>query len=328
MVQGCPLGSVVVRVLVTGGFGFVGGRVARHLQEVGHVVLLGTRQAAGVADWLPGAIAVQTHWRDDVALEYICHGVDAVVHAAGANAQDCADDPVAALEFNGVATARLVMAAARAGVTRFIHLSTAHVYACPLVGTITEETCPRNLHPYATSHLAGELAVLQKATCGEMEGIVLRLSNAFGAPMHKDANCWMLLVNDLCRQAIQTRRMVLHTSGLQHRDFVSMSEVCRVIGWLVENGVSEETASIFNLGSGVSQTVLWMAQLIQARCNQVLGLQIELHQPSAATGVRQESLTYSGNGLKKAGLQVMQDPTAEIDQLLQFCDVQFRTRHS
>jgi UDP-glucose 4-epimerase len=325
MVQGRTLGGLVVRVLITGGFGFVGGRVAQHLQEIGHVALLGTRQVTGRADWLPGAIVVQTAWRDDVALEHICHEVDAIIHAAGMDAEDCAADPVAALEFNGLATARLVTAAASAGVKRFVYLSTAHVYASPLVGTISEETCPRNLHPYATSHLAGEQVVLQKAKCGQMESIVLRLSNAFGAPMHKDSNCWMLLVNDLCRQAVQTRRIVLRTSGLQHRDFVSMAEVCRVIGRLVENGVPEETTSTLNLGSGISQTVFEMAQLIQARCKRVLGFEVELHRPFATVGVSQEPLRYSGNGLKKAGLQAMQDPMAEIDQLLLFCHAQFGT---
>src|SRR3546814_17036700 len=92
------------------------------------------------------------------------------------NAQNCAANPVEALEFNGVATARLVQAAARVGIRRFIYLSTAHVYCAPLTGTITEDTCPRNLHPYATSHLAGENAVLSAVQAGEISGMVLRLS--------------------------------------------------------------------------------------------------------------------------------------------------------
>jgi hypothetical protein len=54
------------------------------------------------------------------APEYSCDGVYVVIQAAGMNAQDCAADPVAALTFNGVATARLVMAASRTGVQRFI----------------------------------------------------------------------------------------------------------------------------------------------------------------------------------------------------------------
>ena len=72
------------------------------------------------------------------------------------NAQNCVTDPVAALEVNAVATARLLQAAIRQGAKRFIYLSTAHVYGSSLSGVITEETCPASLCPYAASHRAGE----------------------------------------------------------------------------------------------------------------------------------------------------------------------------
>ena len=191
-----------MRILITGGFGFVGGRLAEHLAQAGHQIVLGTRNARNPPVWLPQAKVAQIVWDDDCVLKRILDGVNVVIHAAGMNAQECADKPVVALEFNGVATARLIAAAVRVDVQRFIYFSTAHVYASPLVGTINEETYPRNLHPYATSHLAGEHAVLSTNKCGEIQGIVLRLSNAFGSPMHKSVNCWRLLVNDLCRQAV------------------------------------------------------------------------------------------------------------------------------
>jgi UDP-glucose 4-epimerase len=148
------------KILITGGMGYVGGRLAVHLAQAGHQIVLGSRNASSPPVWLPQAEVLQIAWGDAGALEQSCDGVDVVIHAAGMNAQDCAADPAAALGFNGVATARLVAAACRAGVQRFIYLSTAHVYASPLVGAITEETCPRNMHPYATSHIAGEHAVL------------------------------------------------------------------------------------------------------------------------------------------------------------------------
>ena len=63
------------------------------------------------------------------------------------------------LEFNGAATARLVRASLRAGVSKFIYFSTAHVYRSLLVGYFDDNSCPRNAHPYASTHLAGEQAV-------------------------------------------------------------------------------------------------------------------------------------------------------------------------
>ena len=159
--------SLTMRILIAGGFGFVGGRLAEHFLQAGHQIVLGSRNESNPPDWLPQAEVAQIKWNDDCDLESSCEGVDVIIHAAGMNVQDCAADPATALDFNGVATANLVEAASRAGVKKFIYLSTAHIYASLLVSTITEETLPRNLHPYATSHLAGEHAVLSASSRGD-----------------------------------------------------------------------------------------------------------------------------------------------------------------
>ena len=312
-----------MRILITGGFGFVGGRLAVHFAQLGHQIILGTRHPLTPPDWLPQAEVAIIAWDDIAALERSSDGVDVIIHAAGINAQDSATDSLAALAFNGLATARLVVAASRAGVTKFFYLSTAHVYDSPLIGTITEETCPRNLHPYATSHLAGEQAVLSAHSRGELLGIVLRLSNAFGAPMHKDVNCWMLLVNDLCKQAVQTRKLVLHSNGLQYRDFIGLTKVCCVVEKLVDSDQLNQ-ANVFNVGAGVSQSVLEMALLIQLRCSKVLGFEPELLRKLGELDELSPKLIYRTDHLTSLGICTKSlDNIAEIDRLLQFCQSTF-----
>lgn len=316
--------SETMRILISGGFGFVGGRLAVNLALSGHHIVLGSSKPDRLAPWLPQAELAQMVWDDGGALEHICCGVDVVIHAAGMNAQDCAADPVAALALNGVATARFVAAASRAGVKKFIYLSTAHVYASPLLGIITEGTCPRNLHPYATSHLAGEHAVLGARHRGQIQGIVLRLSNAFGAPVHKDVNCWMLLVNDLCRQAVQTRKLVLHTSGLQQRDFVSLDWICYVVSNIAVMNDASSNLCILNLGAGVSQSVIEIARLIQQRCKESLGFEPILHRPVDGTNEQPSALNYGVDKLTKIGLKISDDTkTMEVDNLLHYCRATF-----
>lgn len=310
-----------MRILITGGFGFVGGRLGEHLQRARHQVILGTRKESCSPAWLPQAEAVTTSWHDVHALARICSGVDVVIHAAGMNAVACAADPVAALEFNGLSTARLVAAAAQAGVKRFIYLSSAHVYASPLIGAITEDTCPHNLHPYATTHLAGEYAVLGANQRREVEGIVLRLSNVFGRPTHMAVNCWMLLVNNLCRQAAQTRKMVLHTRGLQQRDFIAMEEVCRVVEHLSVSASEVTAPSLFNVGSGFSKTVLEMARLVQRRSQVVLGFEPIIERPKAGINERHELLAYRSERLAKLVDTKTHDDNIEIDRLLSLCKI-------
>ena len=315
-----------MRILITGGFGFIGGRVAHHLQLSGHKVVLGSRSEHFALDHFPSAEVVQTIWADGEALERNCAGIDVIIHAAGMNAQDCATNPSAALEFNGVATARLVSAAIRAGVKRFLYLSTAHVYVNPLVGTITEHTCPRNLDPYAVSHLAGEHAVLSASQNGQIQASVLRLSNAFGVPVCKEVNCWMLLINDLCRQAVQTRSIVLNSSGLQQRDFISISEVCRITEIIASCNAKSVKPAIFNVGSGSSQSVLEIAQFVQQRCKKVLGFKPLIFRPEPNLNEKHKQLIFLPNRLNKMGIKVSINKADEIDQLLSFCKKSFALR--
>ena len=318
-----------MEILITGGFGFVGGRLAKYFSKAGHKITLGSRNFANPPEWLPQASVAKLEWNDYSSLERVCDGVDFVIHAAGMNTQDCDSDPVAALAFNGLATARLVAAASRVSVKKFIYLSTAHVYASPLKGTLTEDACPRNLHPYATSHLSGEYSVLRASQLGQIQGAVMRLSNAFGAPMHKAANCWMLLVNDLCRQAVETRMLLLQTSGLQQRDFISLANVCQVADNLLLNQSWSDASGVFNVGSGSAQSVLKMAQLIQQRCIQVLGFEPVLKRAEGKMHEQHPSLAYVSARMPNNGSNINEiNNTMEIDELLQFCKISFSNNFS
>jgi UDP-glucose 4-epimerase len=312
-----------MRILITGGFGFVGGRVAQHLHQVGHQIVLGSRKSITPPAWLPQAEVVQIEWADGHALEHSCKGADAVIQAAGMNAQECASDPIAALTFNGVATARLVAAASRAGVQRFIYLSTAHVYASPLVGTITEDTCPCNLHPYSSSHQAGESAVLSASQRKQIEGFVLRLSNAFGAPVHEDVNCWTLLVNDLCRQAVTKRCFTLRNTGMQRRDFVTLQDVSRVASHMLDLSKEHMGDGVFNIGGAWTPRVIDVAELIRARCSAVLGFVPAFFRKEPNEGEVALDLDFQIDRLLASGFELSGNAETEIDATLLFCQEAF-----
>lgn len=309
-----------MRVLVTGGFGFVGARLGVHLQRRGHEVILASRTEDRSPDWLPQAHALRIDWHDGGSLERCCRGVDAIVHASGMNAQECSSDPVAALEVNGVLTARLAAAADRAAVKRFIYLSTAHVYDSPLSGAIDEDTCPRNLHPYATSHRAGEDAVLHLARQGRMDGIVVRLSNAFGPPAHPKANCWSLLVNDLCRGAVQNGCLSLRSDGRQLRDFVPLTDICLILEEFVTRGRAGSIRRLYNIGAARSLSVMEMATKIQERFSLIFDRTPELRVPAGAAAPEETApLIFSCRHLDGDASDFERRLCAEIDALLVMC---------
>lgn len=308
-----------MRLLITGGFGYLGGRLAQHLAEdADNRIILASRTGASSPHWLPQAEVVRISWDDPASLAEACADVNAIVHLAGMNAQDCAADPVSALAFNGVATARLLQASIRQGVQRFVYMSTAHVYGSPLAGEITEQSCPLNLHPYATSHRAAEDAVRAAAARGETEAVVIRLSNAFGPPAHRGADCWMLLVNDLCRQAVTNRRMVLRTSGLQVRDFIGISDVCTAIRHLLTLPADSLGDGLYNLG-GRTMPVIDMAEKIRSRCAAILGFAPEIVRQPPSPGEAYADLLYRTDKLMATGFTPADGMDAEIDASLRMC---------
>lgn len=308
-----------MKILITGGFGYLGGRLAQALSESGYDIYLGTRSHYDCfASWLPEAKIVQMRWEFDADLEKNCYQIDTIIHTAGMNAIDCESDPVAALEANGVYTARLLRAAIRQKVRRFIYFSTAHVYTSNFMGVITENTAIKNLHPYATSHRSGEDVVLNAHRRNEIDGIVVRLSNAFGAPTHVNANCWQLLLNDLCKQAIVTGKMVLVSSGVQYRDFVPIADVCRAIQCLLITSRKNLGNGLFNLGGESVSTVWDVACFLQQRCESILNFKPELSRMIPNKNETAYPFEYKNNRLSRIGFVPHSKKAMEIDQLLMF----------
>ena len=314
-----------MKILITGAMGYIGGRLAQHLNHDKNInLVLGSRKKILAPSWAPNATTIQINWDLIESLDEACFDADAVIHLAGMNAQDCTSTPLAALRSNGEATGRLLASAIKQGVKRFIYLSTAHVYANPLIGIITEQTPALSSHPYAISNRVGEEFVLGAHQKNEVEGVVVRLSNSFGAPTHKQANCWMLLVNDLCCQAVTTRCMVLSSSGSSLRDFVPLTDVCNAITHLLKISKKNLGNGLFNFGSGHSQTVLQMAILIQNRCEKIFGYKPSLSRIDCGEIASCDNLEYRSDAIYSSGFNGRSDESQEIDQLLIFCKKTFR----
>ncbi|MBK9015302.1 MAG: SDR family oxidoreductase [Saprospiraceae bacterium] len=199
--------------------------------------------------------------------------VDAIVHAAGLDAASCANDPALAHEVNVKLTRSLVQAAAEEGVRQFIFLSSVHVYGSPLAGRLDETIIlPQLSHPYAATKKAAEDEVLFLQKYSACQPVVLRLTNAFGCPASSSIERWELIVNDLCRMAVTEGRLILRSSGRQRRDFVTVTDVCRAVGHVLENGLS----GCYNLGGEQVMTLLEMAELVADRAISVLGFRPEI----------------------------------------------------
>lgn len=308
------------RILITGGYGYLGGRIAVELaNNAKWIARLGSRRAQVAPGWLPQAETVSMDVLETESLPAAMTDVQAVVHLAAMNENECIADPGKAVLVNTLGTFNVLRAAIDAGVKQFIYFSSAHVYGAPLVGDVTEETLPRPLHPYAITHHAAEDFVLAAHDQKKITGIVVRMSNGFGAPTHSDVDRWTLLVNDLCRQAVQTRKLILRSSGLQQRNFITLTDVARAVRHLLDLNQRDYGNGLFNLGGSNSLSIWDMVQKVSQRCPLTLGYLPSIERPEPQPDEQAYFLNYHSDKLQNTGFMLQGNFDEEIDRTLLVC---------
>jgi UDP-glucose 4-epimerase len=310
------------RVLITGGFGYLGSRIAVALARCpcGYKVRLGSRKPQPSPSWLPEAETAVVNILDSETFPLALKDTQIVVHLAAMNENECLIDPSKALLVNGLGTLQILQASIASGVERFIYLSTAHVYGAPLQGHITEKSVPRPIHPYAVTHRVAEDFVLAAHDKKELHGVVLRLSNGFGAPMHAEVDRWTLLVSDLCRQIVQTGKIVLRSHGLQQRNFITLNDVEQGIVHMLGLNRENNDNGIFNLGGDSTLSILDMTQRVAACCQRMLGFLPEIicPAPSLKDELIVSDLIYDSSKIKLTGLQLTNHIDIALEESLSF----------
>lgn len=309
-------------ILITGGLGYVGGRLVSHLKEFRYnldVIVTTRKEAKDRPVWAAGITVRQMDLLNDDSISTALKGIDVIVHLAALNEIESVINPERALVINGLGTFKLLKFALSEGVKRVIYLSTAHVYGAPLTGTITELTPARPVHPYAITHKTAEDFILASNIKRGLLGIVLRPSNGFGAPADIGINRWTLVVNDLCRQAVTSRKITLRSSGLDMRDFVTLEDICRGIDHFIELPIEDCAEGLFNLGGECSMRIIDMAKRIAERCSCVLGFIPEIIRANDLSKEVPPAFCYNIEKLKKTGFSLRANVDNEIDNTLRLC---------
>ena len=306
-----------MRILITGGLGFIGGRLSNRLSSENDVIVSSRRRPEENELKLHGEVQYieQKHL---FSAEQFPGNIDVVIHLAALNEWDSLKFPSEAIRVNIDETRQVLENSIGAGVKQFIYFSTAHIYGSPLTGNISESGLPVPQHPYAITHKAAEDYVVAATLQKKINGIVIRLSNAFGAPVSSKVNRWTLLANDLCKQAVEKGKMELKSNGCQYRDFICLTDVGEVISQMISKPDSLKYY-LYNLGSGKSMRVLDMANAIADKCEGVLGKNIKVEIPAGAVISKEPELYFSIERLKSENFLMQNNVNREIEALLKFC---------
>ncbi len=309
-------------ILITGGTGFVGGRLAKKLSDKFGVIVSSRKIIEPAVLALHGPIT-QVHHQKLLSEGSFPKKVKTVIHLAALNEWDSVQFPSEAIRVNVDETRILLENALANGVENFIYFSTAHIYGSPLRGTITELSLPAPIHPYSITHRAAEDFVLAVLSQKKIHGIVIRLSNSFGAPVLATVNRWTLLANDLAKQAIEKGRLSLLSNGCQYRDFVCLTDVENVIHEIISRGPENCSQGLYNLGSGKAMKVIELAEKIVLIYSELFGEKITISFPVNNAVTEELALNYSIDRLLTEGFVIRNNFENELKQLLLFCHQNF-----
>lgn len=274
-----------MRVVVTGGAGFIGASLVRALEASGsvdEVVVvddLSTGDAAALGG--TGARLLQGSVLDPDLLDEALRGAAAVVHlAALASVPHSVADPVRCHEANATGTLRVLDAARRAGAVHTVVASSAAVYGEDPTSPKHEGLAPDPRSPYAASKVAAEASALAFAACYGMPVLALRFFNVYGPGQDAD-HAYAAAVPAFVTAALAGRAVPVHGDGMQTRDFVYVDDVAAVLVDAVLRRVG--AAGPVNLAFGTPQTLLDVV----AALGVVLGHEPEVvHEPLRAGDVR------------------------------------------
>ncbi len=311
-------------ILITGGLGYLGGRIANYITENESEYLLKistTRSIINQPEWLSNAEIIPLELSNVDKITSSLADVEIVIHLAAINEIVSVENPELAFQVNTIGTYNLLEGCRRAGVKKFIYLSTIHVYGPNDGEPITESSITKPIHPYAITHRAAEDIVNWYHNSYGLESLVLRLSNGFGYPMDPDVDRWSLVFNDFCYQAINDRKIQLQSSGKQHRDFITIHDICRAIAHFLKLHSEKWDNGIFNLGGENSMSIIDAAELVSKEYSKQYGTLLTITTVSDQGKTFPKPVVFDISKLKKTGFTLRNDISNEIQQTFKIAEL-------
>lgn len=266
-----------MKILVTGGSGFIGSHVVEHYQDKAEVVVLDnlrTGHRHNLADlkcrFVEGSIL------DRELLDRIMPGVDFVIHlAALVSVPESMSKPMEAVDLNVRGLLNVLESAESHGVKKLAFASSAAVYgenpAHPKVETLVPD--PRS--PYAITKLDGEYYCGLVNRENRLQTACLRFFNVFG-PRQDPASAYAAAIPIFLKLAREGKPITIYGDGGQTRDFIYVKDIVGALAYALEN---PHVQGVYNAGYGQSISILGIAQEILRLTNSGSGIEFLNERP-------------------------------------------------
>ena len=249
-----------MRILVTGGLGFIGSNFIRQMLEEhpgDSIVNLDKITYAGNPENLKDIAGDPRYMfvRGDICDPEIVgsvfreHPIDAVVHfAAESHVDRSIEDASVFVRTNVLGTHVLLEAALGHGVKRFIHVSTDEVYGSIRSGSFRETDNLNPSSPYSASKAASDLLARSYYITHNLPVIVTRCTNNFGPYQYPEK-----LIPLFATNLLEGKKVPVYGSGKNIRDWLYVLDHCRAIDFVLQHG---EPGEVYNIGGGAEKTNL------------------------------------------------------------------------
>ncbi len=277
-----------MRVLVTGGAGFIGSHAVERLAAEGHDLRVVDDLSSGRLANLPAGTPVDV---TTVAAAVAGGAVErfrpeAIVHlAAQVDARRSVEEPILDARINLLDTLALLAAARRAGTRRFVFASSAAVYGDPATIPTPESEPTRPISPYGAAKRAVELYLDAFARDGGPSYAALRFANVYGPRQSAVGEAGVVAV--FCRRLAAGAAPRIHGDGEQTRDYVHAADVAAAIAL----ALAAPASGVWNVSTGVETSV----NALYGRLAATLAPGLEaIHDPPRAGDPRRSALSSAG----------------------------------
>lgn len=243
-----------MRMMVTGGAGFIGSHIVDSLLKDGHEVVCIDDLSTGKRSNLPDNPNIYSV-RADICGDIDMRGIDIIFHNAASKKNICLKDPQRDLEINAGGTLNLLQLAVKHGIKKFVHASTGSVY-----GELSDRLNPVSY--YGVSKLAGERYVNMYSKMGWLDTTILRYFHVYGS--RQDDGEFGGVVSIFLKAARKGKPLVIYGDGTQERSFTHVDDIVKINRLVAE---SDTNGQVYNCASGIAVTindlaskVLWLTK--------------------------------------------------------------------
>jgi len=295
-----------MNILITGGSGLLGSRLAIELSK-NHLVTLVSRKKLISINNIKNEF-VKEYNQTQLAKQ------DIIIHAASPNNIECDNSEIYKSYIED--TEKLILSSSKNKIKKFIFTSSTRIYGNNGIGEISENNPIVINDNY--SKMKGHIENLLINSSDKLDSSIVRISNSYGFPVFNNTKCWHLLVMYICKEIVHKNTVRLNSNGLEYKDFVPMNYVIENIVDIV-SGTNETKSNIINICSGNTIIVKDFANYLIKKAEQFLDKKINLLLNNNKETFNKYNIT--NNKLKIKFNESYSD--IEINKLLKFCKKSF-----